>query len=233
MTTHRHTWETKQPGGTFQEGDTFTFIEICSTCGAEKKVVHKPRNPGGLYSGHRMVSRKITPARVTNPKTARVRRRNSSEEAAAADVSAEFHGRPARIEREIETTLDVPLTLTELGRLIRLELKGGYKLDFDNCGIRLACRPTGTRSLYFEGGDQSLPLRDLGITDRHDYVPVGKVRRIAYLTKKAMDNFENIEYVHTFGEEGGTLPTLNYDTRNRLMFLAGGAYQVKAEGITN
>ena len=99
--------------------------------------------------------------------------------------------------------------------------------------MRLACTPNGGQ-LYFVGGDQSIDLAALRIdAEGKDHADVGEVLLVSYLTKKGFHNFEPIEYGHNFGEDGGILPTLHYDTRNKLLYLSGGSYVVTDAGIEN
>lgn len=89
------------------------------------------------------------------------------------------------------------------------------------------------RQLYFVGGNQDcFPLLD-GSHQEHQLWELGKARTIIYRERKHFDDFELINYEHKFGEETGERPTLMYDGRHRRLFLEGGAYEIKPEGITN
>lgn len=167
------------------------------------------------------------------------RRQNASEQTAAARLSEGFHGRPARKVRDIEETELQRLTLAELGRLEELMviLPGGQvrQLVFRTARPRLCSTPEGGQ-LYIVGGDQTLDLTQLAVpkgTAGKDHVDIGNVHKIVYRTSKAFHSFEPTDYVHEFGEEGGTLPTLGYDVLNQRMYLIGGSYQIQPEGITN
>jgi hypothetical protein len=84
-----------------------------------------------------------------------------------------------------------------------------------------------------------------------DHMVIGEVWGLAYATKKEFDKFQEIEYVHILGLEKfhqrmvksadlwedalppkdeafgcGNLPTLNYDTLNEALALAGGVYKI-------
>jgi len=157
-------------------------------------------------------------------------RRNT--EPGAAALTEAFHGRPAKKVTELSEIVSERAELADLGRLVSLELLG-YKLPFDS-NVRLASTPEGG-SLYFVGGDQALDLASLGIEDAtgKDHMDIGQVKYITYFTSKAFHNFEPMEYRHKFGEDGGELPLLCYDTLNEALYLVGGTYTVKPEGIVN
>jgi hypothetical protein len=161
-----------------------------------------------------------------------MRRKNSS----AAALAEEFHGRPVRKVREYVEVTEEPTELADLGTLVELQILEGKHvrpLEFRR-GVRVAATPDGGQ-LYFVGGDQELDLVALGL-DKYlpkDHLTIGPVLKIAYHTSKAFHNFEPSVYEHRFGEDGGTLPLLHYDVRNRRLYLTGGSYQVKPEGIVN
>jgi hypothetical protein len=174
-------------------------------------------------------------------------RRNPDETAAAAALSEQFHGRPARTVREIEELHEERETLADLGRLIGMRVwpDEDWCIDLGRVeesapesdsfrGVRLAASPDGGQ-LYFVGGDQALDLKKLGL-DRYlpkDHIAIGPVETIGYFTSKAFHSFEPTWYTHEFGEEGGEQPILNYDVLNRKFYLTGGSYQVRPEGIVN
>jgi hypothetical protein len=57
--------------------------------------------------------------------------------------------------------------------------------------------------------------------------PVDRVHNITYRTEKDFDDFAAIDYQHALGEETGDRPTLEYDPRNELLFIAGGRYRIR------
>lgn len=168
---------------------------------------------------------------------ARKQRNPGHKEKDAAALSEAFHGRPARSARTVEEKVDEPDTLTDLGRLVQLEVLIDEAhlatLSF-SAGVRVASTPDGG-SLYFVGGDQSLNLARLALGKYlpKDHITIGQVQKIVYATSKAFHNFEPCEYEHEFAEEGGELPVLGYDTRSRKLYLTGGSYHVAPEGIRN
>jgi hypothetical protein len=72
--------------------------------------------------------------------------------------------------------------------------------------------------------------------DKHlpkDHVTLGPVAKIAYFTSKAFHDFTPSVYEHQFGEDSGVLPLLHYDVRNKRLYMTGGSYQVRPEGIVD
>lgn len=182
-----------------------------------------------------------TSSQAAGKKTAgRPRRINGRQADEAAALSEAFHGRPARKITEVEEPADGRTTLTDLGRLVALTIRllegsrAGASADLAfTDDVRLCASPDG-RGLYLVGGDQTLDLGRLGLGSlRRDYVLIGQAKTITYHTRKAFHNFEQSDYIHKFGEDGGTLPIVGYDTLNGRLFLIGGSYKVKPEGIVN
>jgi hypothetical protein len=179
------------------------------------------------------------------PAPKKKKRNPDTAEADAAAVSESFHGRPAKSVKDYEEIEARRTTLADLGRLIELVV-----LDDDDNeitlgpfkAVRCACspekdakgKPVG-RSIYFVSGDQALNLEALGIDGRRvkDQIRIGDAVAITYFTSKAFHDFEPSDYEHQFGEETGDLPTLNYDTLSRRLFLTGGSYEVRPEGIVD
>jgi len=220
--------KTKPPLGT---GERF------KRCVAEVEARGSARDPKAVCAA--AGRRKHGPRKMAQLAAAGRRRKhqNPSEEAEAAKLTEQFHGRPARKVRELETEETQRYVLAELGRLqelvVILPTGRAVKLEFTR-RPRLAASPEGG-ALYFEGGDQKLDLAALGIKNDtgKDHLEIGQVLKIVYRTSKAFHSFEPTDYVHTFGEDGGTLPTLAYDVLNRRLYLIGGTYQVRPEGIVN
>lgn len=160
-----------------------------------------------------------------------------ADELKASKLTEQFHGRPAKKVTDVEEIEQEHSVLADLGRLLELEVwfdaDKAATLAFTG-NVRMACSPDGG-TLYFVGGDQKLALKELGLAEwlPKDRVTVGEVERIVYRTSKAFHNFEPTDYEHTFAEEGGELPILGYDTLNGKLYLTGGSYQVRPEGIRN
>jgi len=155
-------------------------------------------------------------------------RRNSVE--GAAELSEVFHGRPAKQVTEYLEELSEHRNLADLGRLLTLHLKDRErtKISFEP-GVRLACNESGTQ-LYAVGGDQSVDLDQFPELDQSkESVFLGPIHKIEYFTSKEhLGKADKTPgpYIHTFGEEGGTLPLLCYDTRNGLLSFVGGSYHI-------
>jgi hypothetical protein len=178
-------------------------------------------------------------ARQAKPKARRrknpPRRRNGSGEEAAARLSEQFHGRPAHTIRDLESERLERRVLAELGRLTELRVRSNEYTALKPRGVRLACNPEGTQ-LYFEGGDQALDLAALGITGEQatkDHIDLGVCDYIAYETRKGFHDFARVDYWHQLGEVSKIRPTLHYDALNQLLYLSGGNYRVKPEGIVD
>ena len=155
---------------------------------------------------------------------------------AAAALSESFHGRPARKVKEVREQILEPDTLADLGRLTELHIiradGRGRLIEFGR-GVRLAGVPEEIegeivcRQVEIVGGDQEVDLADFGLADfGKRQVILGTVAKVCYFTKKRFDRFESAEYEHEFGEESGEQPSLCYDTRNHLLYLAGGNYSI-------
>jgi hypothetical protein len=167
----------------------------------------------------------------------RAAKRNGSELAAAAELSEQFHGRPPRRVREHEEPAEQRLVLADLGALREIEIEtddGARALLTFGRGVRLASSPDGGQ-LYLVGDGQQIDLEALGLAAQlpKDHISVGEAVSITYHTSKAFHDFDPSDYQHEFGEEGGTRPRVNYDTTNKRLYLSGGSYQVKPEGIVN
>jgi hypothetical protein len=183
------------------------------------------------------------PSRAKNPATAKKatprtkRRRLNPEQMAEAEALYEqFHGRPANRTIEYDQPHEYRSELAELGKLLELR----FDLDAENESVPLknfgpcqvTCTPDG-KNIYFVGGDMKIDLDGLGIESGKDYVELGPCTYIKYHTRKGFHDFAPIDYFHEFGEENDVLPVLLYDSINRALFLAGGDYTVRPEGIVN
>ncbi len=155
---------------------------------------------------------------------------------AEAEMYRIFHGRPPEREIDHEELIEIRSKFAEMGKLIelRFRLDGEREpmplLDFGAC--QAVCTADGT-NIYFLGGDQKVDLSALAIESDKDLIQLGECTYIKYFTRKGFHNFEPVEYWHRFGEEDGYRPVLAYDSLNRKLFLLGGNYQVKPEGIVN
>ncbi len=148
-----------------------------------------------------------------------------------------FHGKPADRILEYTQQFRYPDNFAELGlplKELRVYLNDANPefaiTGFGNCQV--VSTPDGS-NIYFIGGDQSLDLTALDIFSDKDVVELGPCVYIKYHTVKGFHDFEPIDYWHPFGEEDGILPTLAYDRLNKTLFLLGGNYRVRPEGIVN
>lgn len=172
--------------------------------------------------------RKYGQAEMTRRSIAGRRRaaRNPVEEAAA--LSEAFHGRPATDITEYTDTLHEHTVLTDLGRLLRINLDHGVKIKFPRTNARLASNESGTQ-LYAVGGDQSVDLDGFDVDETKESVVLGQVKKIVYSTAKyhlGKEDETEGPYVHELGEETGHLPLMVYDTVNRLLSFVGGSYHI-------
>jgi hypothetical protein len=161
-----------------------------------------------------------------NPK----RKRNPA--SAAAELSEAWHGRPAKRETEHTDTLHVHEYLTDLGGMELLEIarpKVNIRFGHD---VRLAANEDGTQ-LYLVDGDQVIDLKLFKHADAtKEAVVLGPVQAITYHAAKqhlAEEDKTPGAYRHEFGEEGGELPLLVYDTMNEKLNFAGGSYKIEKD----
>lgn len=176
-----------------------------------------------------------TQRKVSKP-LAKKKRGNPDDVAAAERKFQEFHGKPAGRVIEYEQVYRYPDAYAEMGKLIELR----FDLDEDNPGFPLTrfkgcqavCTPDGA-NIYFIGGDQTIDFEALNISSDKDFVQLGPCTYICYHTVKGFHDFDPTDYYHPFGEEDGVLPVLAYDRLNKALFLIGGNYRVRPEGIVN
>jgi hypothetical protein len=174
---------------------------------------------------------KLLPLLEENP---RRRRRNGSVED-AGKMFEKFHGRKPTTVQDIKTRQNDRRNLSGLGRLMYLQTSEGLPIKFsERDKVILASDPAGNQ-LYFVGGNQNMTsiLQQAKMDTSKDLIDVGECQFIIYTTDKDFDNFEEKDYQHEFGEETGEMPRLMYDRLNQVLFLIGGAYEIKREGIVN
>ncbi len=153
-------------------------------------------------------------------------------------IYEEFHGRPSDEEIFAEEEIQMRENLGVLGRLVQIVCEcvtgQAFKINFGEDVF--LCASADGKQLYIVGGDQSLDLEAMGFSDEQrskDKVFIGSAQQVTYRTRKRFDDFAEIDYVHDFGEDGGTLPALVYDRLNQVIEFAGGDYEIKPEGIVN
>ncbi len=134
---------------------------------------------------------------------------------------------------------------------IRFKSNGGmgvstYTGENDDTTVLVCAQAVGGNQIEFVGGDQELEFSDkivnsLGMDPdslNKEWIEVGDVFSITYFTDKhhlegPKYQANGTSYEHEFGEEGGSMPVLFYNFANSKLYLAGGSYTVKSEGISN
>lgn len=166
----------------------------------------------------------------------KARKRNSAEGLVkAANMYEKFHGKPAGGVITVQEQVIARKDYSKLGDMEKLEIDGEHTICFaQNEGTILACDPKG-RQLYIIGGSQNIDsqLAKLGVDPTKDFIDLGECTQIEYFTRKGFDNFKPVTYYHEFGEETGQCPRLMYDRLNKRLYLVGGEYEVKPEGVVN
>ena len=164
------------------------------------------------------------------------RRRNADDLAGAERMYETFHQMAPGSIREYEQQVQYPGNLAEMGDLIELRFfldKNNPEFPLTRFGdAKVVCTADGG-NIYFIGGDQRIDLETLDIASDKDVIELGPCSYICYHTTKGFHDFAPTKYWHNFGEENGIYPRLGYDRLNRTLFLIGGNYQVKHEGIVN
>ncbi len=172
-------------------------------------------------------------------KVKRSRRNSGGEEARALQVFDEFHGEGAR-GRNVVIDLEIPIkshhVLSGIGKLVqikiatyhapRVEVTLGFK------GTYLAQDIKKTQ-LFIEGGNQGVNLADFNIKGQaHEREVLGEMTWVFYDTEKTHlgDDGGDAIFKHKFGS---VKPLVIYDSRNKLLLLAGGGYDMPPEGIRN
>jgi hypothetical protein len=180
-------------------------------------------------------------------------------ESDAKKLAESFHGRESRGKIEIAERSKYRKNLAILGELEELGIQvpgkdrikpirfstniGNSRSDLDICVY--VCAATESQ-IEFIDGDQTLEFdtavcRELQIDEsdlEKDFVRVGEVASIVYFADKhhlegPKYQKQGTSYEHMFGEEGGKLPELWYDTLNDSLLLLGGSYSITPEGIKN
>lgn len=154
-------------------------------------------------------------------------------------IYEEFHGRPSGEEIFAEEEIQIRENLGVLGRLVQIVCESvsngqAYRINFGE--DVMLCVSADGKQLYVVGGDQSLDLEAMEFASEQqqkDKIFIGSAQQVTYRTRKHFDEFAEVDYVHDFGEDGGTLPALIYDRLNQVIEFAGGDYEIKPEGIVN
>ena len=190
-----------------------------------------------MAKGRRKAARGNTKKKTHSKARSATRGRRNSESLAGAERMFEtFHGKKSGRVIDYEESYKYPATFAELGKLIELRFwldKANPDFQLTRFGdAQVVATPDGS-NIYFIGGDQSVDFAALDIASDKDFVELGPCTYICYFTVKDFHDFEPTKYWHRFGEDDGVFPVLAYDRLNRKLFLLGGNYRVKAEGIVN
>lgn len=174
-------------------------------------------------------------------------RRNPDNERIAEAIARNFHGRPVRGFTEIDETEIYSEYGGQLGELMRLDIlmengRDSQSIVFDfeqGAEDNVLMFAPDDHNIEFVGGDQDFPWWKIEGATQSDknIVLVGPVCEVDYFADKhhlsgPKEQKEGITYFHEFGDEGGELPTLLFDTRNKKILFAGGDYTIEPEGIT-
>ena len=197
------------------------------------------QSPSGFFAVRKMES---------NP------RRNPEDTSALAyDI---FHGKPPEGTTEILEEIHEHENLWALGALQEIVIEpvsmpgrqATFEFQSDNpwlCGNEPSETSGGLfepsqmvcTQLYVRGGDQGLDLDGIkmghGTKWYREHMCLGYLVELTYHTQKGFDSFKPVDYYHALGEETGEVPVVCYDTRNNLITIQGGQYEIKAEGICN
>ena len=167
------------------------------------------------------------------------KRNPEAKESGAAKGYADFHGRSPKEVLEMTETHLQSGDYFSLGYITGLWLRkvagdpngwGRATLEFDKKdGVLLAASEDSNRQLYILGDDCCIslqPLRDLGLDTGKQFIPLGPVYGIGYLTEKKFDGFQTQEYAHRFGDVTGEVPSAFYDKKAKRILLVGGGYSI-------
>jgi hypothetical protein len=173
-------------------------------------------------------------ARVMNGKLVSENPKHASPK--ARKVYAMFHGTKPRKKTIYKATrARLPgKDFAKIGDLISLTV-GNHKVSFDKDKVApIVVTDAKAQKLFLLGGNQNLsalkPVKKANPGGLHD---MGELSQIEYYSRKKFDDFRPTIYFHDLGEENGVRPRLMYDPKARQMYIAGGDYKIKPEGIVN
>jgi hypothetical protein len=168
--------------------------------------------------------------------------------AEATRIAEDFHGRMARGDFDVtETEIydEFGGVLGYLSKLGILDPDGknqnpiSWPYDPDVPEENILVVATDENNIEYIGGDQRFDWQNVpgsSTSELKNLVFIGDVWEIEYWADKhhlsgPKSQKQGIIYYHTFGEEGGDLPYLVYDTRNAKLLFVGGDYRITPEGI--
>jgi hypothetical protein len=156
----------------------------------------------------------------------------------AAEAFEEFHGRPSEETVTVQKQVHYHRHLAAAGKLEKLVVicRLGYRITLSKFKGAMLCfsekwHETGYGpQLFIEGGDQSVDLKQFGISRPHETETLGDLVQVDYFTTK-----------DHLGSDGGTAiyqhkflkpyPHLVYDVANQQLIFSGGKYVILPEGI--
>lgn len=219
--------------------DPTTFLLTPNVLGAIEEQREKIARSFGRKKRKNLFGKKKVTLHLKRSKSGKfTRRKNKGRANSVPDAEARyqsFHGRPSEQLVKVRTTLHTHDVLAGIGDLRKLKIKsanGRWKVTvkFLKPYPILSMNEAATQ-LYIEGGDQSVNLKDFGITTPHEKEVLGHVTDVYYFTTKdhlRPEDGGTAVYHHKFGK---IKPTMVYDVRNQLMEFAGGGYTIPDEGI--
>lgn len=199
--------------------------------GLGKSIQTIKRNPSLVAKIRKLIagSGKRKPAKVGTRRTQRGRHtaapvgyrrtQRGKRNPAPASVFSEFRGKSVTRKTKVKAASGTPSTLAQLGKLRELKLRG--------------------KVLKFRAGhlaaDGRKKLHIVGIKAKHRNNPGGEVDygeiiSVTYEADKPHVETGVFNYVHRFGEDGGTRPHLVVDPEG-YMKVEGGSYKISADGI--
>jgi hypothetical protein len=154
----------------------------------------------------------------------------------ARKVYAMFHGTKPRKKTIYKATrARLPgKDFAKIGDLISLTV-GNHKVSFEKDKVApIVVTDAKAQKLFLLGGNQNLSaLKPVNMAPPGGLHDMGELSQIEYYSRKKFDDFRPTIYFHDLGEENGVRPRLMYDPKARQMYIAGGDYKIKAEGIVN
>jgi hypothetical protein len=152
------------------------------------------------------------------------------------EAYADFHGRPSEETVVVEKQVHYHKHLAAAGKLEKLVVvsRKGDRVTLSRFKGAVLCFNERRTQLFVEGGDQTVNLREFGISpnNAHEVETLGDVTDVEYFTTK--DHLGNdggtAIYHHKFSKP---YPELVYDVVNESLMFSGGRYVVLPEGIDN
>jgi hypothetical protein len=98
----------------------------------------------------------------------------------------------------------------------------------------------GGKQIYFVKGDQDISayLDKFPVDPEKELIDLGPCLRIEYFAQKKFDAYQPTIYFHCFGEESGQYPgdeefcpSLLFNRVRKKLYLVGGVYTIKSDGI--